>query len=229
MSWAGLVVLFKPSYLAFMGRGLLITLKIGIFAIAISFVFGTILGVLRFGGQMKTGHRPGDAVRRILAKAAAFYIEAVRNLPALLLILAARFWLRLPGEWAGVAGLALFTSAVIGEIVRGGLNGIDKGQWEAATSQGFTEVQTLGLIIVPQALKRVIPPLTSQFITVVKDTAFVGALAVVELTESGKIIFNREHNPLETFFLIAVVYFILNFSVARVSRALERRLAAQSY
>lgn len=229
MSWNGLIVLFKPTYLAFMGRGLLVTLQIGICAIAISFVFGTVLGVLRFGGQMSSGPGPGDALRRILARAAAIYIEAVRNLPALLLILAARFWLKLPGVWAGVAGLGLFTSAVIGEIVRGGLNGVDKGQWEAATSQGFTEIQTLRLIIVPQALKRVIPPLTSQFITVVKDTAFVGALAVVELTESGKIIFNREHNPLETFLLIAVVYFILNFSVARLSRALERRLATQSY
>lgn len=228
MSWAGLTVLFKPSYLAFMGKGLLVTLQVGIFAIVLSFLFGTVLGVLRFGGQMLTSGA-GGTMRRFLARAAAIYIEAIRNLPSLLLILAARFWLKLPGVWAGVAGLGLFTSAVIGEIVRGGLNGVDKGQWEAATSQGFTEVQTLRLIILPQALKRVIPPLTSQFITVIKDSAYVGALAVVELTEAGKIIFNREHNPLETFFFIAVVYFIINFSVSRLSRALERRLAAQSF
>lgn len=229
MSWAGLAVLFKPSYLLFMGKGLLVTLRVGLFAIAISFVFGTVLGVLRFGGQMQAGSGAGDALRRLLARAAAIYIEAIRNLPSLLLILAARFWLKLPGVWAGVVGLGLFTSAVIGEIVRGGLNGIDKGQWEAATSQGFTELQTLRLIILPQALKRVIPPLTSQFITVIKDSAYVGALAVVELTEAGKIIFNREHNPLETFFFIAVVYFVINFSVSRLSRALERRLATQSF
>lgn len=229
MSWAGLTVLFKPTYLIFMGRGLLVSLKIGVLAIAISFVFGTILGVLRFGGKLQAGAGAGDALRRLLARAAGIYIEAIRNLPSLLLILAARFWLKLPGEWAGVVGLGLFTSAVIGEIVRGGLNGVDKGQWEAATSQGFTEVQTLGLVILPQALKRVIPPLTSQFITVLKDTAYVGALAVVELTEAGKIIFNREHNPLETFFFIALVYFTINFSVARLSRSLERRLATQSY
>jgi putative glutamine transport system permease protein len=125
--------------------------------------------------------------------------------------------------------MSLYTAAVMGEIVRAGLNGVAKGQWEAAATQGFTYLQTLRYVILPQGLRKVIPPIVGQFITVVKDTSYAWGLGVQEITGSGTIIFAKYLNPMETFTLIAAVYFVTNFSMALAARGLERRLARRSY
>lgn len=217
MTVQGFLVLADWPVLKFLAEGLWVTLKMGFLSILISFVFGTFLGISRYSG--------GRAASRL----AAIYIETIRNLPMIQIILAARFWSKLPMFWAGTVGISLFVSAVIAEIVRGGLKAIDKGQWEAAYSQGFSYWQVMRHIVLPQALRKMIPPIVSQFITVIKDTSFVWIIGVEELTGRGVIIFSKYQNPFEMFFVIAVIYFVVNYLMSLFARRLEKRLALASY
>lgn len=217
MTLAGFARLADWLVIRFLLQGLWVTLQISFWSILISFACGTLIGIARFSGGRRAQQLAG------------LYVETIRNLPMLLIILAARFWSGLPPMWAGVAGISIFVTAIIAEIVRGGLKAVDRGQWEAAYSQGFSYVQVMRHVALPQALRKMIPPIVSQFITVIKDTSFVWMIGVEELTGRGVIIFSKYLNPFEVFFVVAVVYFVINYSVSVFARRLEKRLAAASY
>ncbi|HXM18235.1 MAG TPA: amino acid ABC transporter permease [Candidatus Tumulicola sp.] len=225
MTLRGFTVLFDPANLRFLWWGFEVTLQIAVWTIALSLAGGLVLGVARFAGE----NARGNPALRIVGILAGFYIELFRNLPMLLIMLAARFWSHLHPVPAAIAGMSLYTAAVMAEIVRAGLNGVGRSQWEASAAQGFTYLQTLRYVILPQGLRKVIPPLVGQFITVVKDTSYAWGLGVQEITGSGTIIFAKYLNPMETFTLIGLVYFVTNFSMALAARGLERRLARRTY
>lgn len=212
--------LLKPHLIQFMMKGLLVTLQIAGWAIFISFFLSIVIGVMRYSKH------------KVLAPIAGFYVEAVRNSPLLLLILFCRFASGLKPVNAGILAMTLFTTAILAEVVRGGLNSISVGQWEAAKSQGFSYGQTLRYVILPQALRKMIPPMFSQFITVIKDTSYVWVVGVEDLTGKGMIIMGQYGSTSQFFAIfafIALVYYVLCHLLSRIAQAMENRGAAQSY
>lgn len=197
--------------------GLLLTLQISGFSIVLSFGFGTVLGAMRYTGL--------PVIRHV----AATYIEVVRNLPTLLLILTSYFVLGLSAAQAATVGLTIYTSAIIAEIIRGGLNSVPEGQWEAARSQGFSFLQSMRYIILPPAIVKMIPPIVSQFVTVIKDSSFAMAIAAYELMYKGTILAAKYWRPsqiITIYLLISLVYFTINFAISLVSRRLQKNLSA---
>jgi putative glutamine transport system permease protein len=210
---------FTKPHLLFLLDGLLVTLEVALLAIVFSFIFGTILGILRY------------TKIPVLSHLAILYIETIRNIPFLLVIFFGYFGLKqldidLPITTSVIVSMTIFTSSLIAEIVRSGLNSVDKGQTEAARAQGLSYIQTLWYIIMPQGFKRTIPPMVSQFVSLIKDTSLAVAISLPELTHNAQIIYNKNFNATIPLLLtIAVIYFIVNYSLSLVSRKLEKKLS----
>jgi putative glutamine transport system permease protein len=196
--------------------GLGLTLQIAALSIVLSSVFGTVLGAMRYSGAP------------VFSQVAATYIEVVRNLPTLLLILGSYFVLGLPAVWAGTIGLTIYTSAIIAEIIRGGLNSVPEGQWEAARSQGFSFLQAMRHVVLPPALVKMIPPIVSQFVTVIKDSSFAMAIGAYELMFKGTILAAKYWRPeqiITIYVVISLIYFLINFAISSVARGMQTRLS----
>lgn len=203
---------FNQTNMLFLLNGMKLTLIIALISIALSMFFGTILAVLR---NFSNG---------IWGKFATIYIEVFRNTPLLLWILAIRFLVPIPPMYSGILSFTLFTSAVMAEILRGGINSVDKGQYEAAYSQGFSRFQILEYIVLPQSFKSCIPTFLSQSVTVIKDTAFLWAVGIEEFTGKGMIIMGSFASSAQVFLLfgaMAATYFVINFAISCSVRTIK--------
>ncbi|MDM5187122.1 amino acid ABC transporter permease [Bacillus sp. DX4.1] len=208
---------YTGDHFLFLLKGLLVTLEIAVVAILLSFIIGSVIGTLRYTKI--------PSVSPVLA----FIVEIIRNLPLLLIIFFTYFalpeaGLKLEITTAAIVALTIFEAAMISEIVRSGLLSIEKGQIEAARASGLTYVQTLRYIILPQALRRMVPPLVSQFISLLKDTSLAVVISLPELMHNAQIINGQNVNyMIPTFILVACMYFVVNYSLSLVSRRLESR------
>ncbi|MBU4539812.1 MAG: amino acid ABC transporter permease [Firmicutes bacterium] len=211
---------FTPSNVQFMAKGMALTLTLSVSVVIISIIFGTILALLR------------TYEKRFLGRLAGVYIEVFRNTPLLLWVLVCCFMIPYGSiVMRGGLALALYTSAVLAEIVRGGLNSIAEGQFEAAKSQGFTLIQTLTFIVLPQCFKRIIPSLLSQVITTIKDTSFLQVVAIPEYTRSGFVVMGRYTTTPEVFMIFSVLalgYFVVCFSLSCLVRSYQKRTETAS-
>jgi putative glutamine transport system permease protein len=208
----------EPEIWRFLWSGLLITLSMAAIAIAGSLVLGLLLATLRLSRHAA------------LRYPAAALIEGVRALPVLLFIFftffaAARARLGLSPFGAGALALTLYTAAVNAEIMRAGITSIERGQVEAARSLGLSYAQTMRFVVLPQALRRMVPPQVGQLITLLKDTSLAAVIGVTELTRRGQIIFQSEFNPLQSLFVVACIYFVVNYSLSLLSRRWEVAMA----
>ncbi|MCY1204470.1 ectoine/hydroxyectoine ABC transporter, permease protein EhuC [compost metagenome] len=186
----------------------------------VSGAFGLLIGL--FTGLCRLSNNP------TLRDLSTVYVELVRGTPLLVQIFIFYFFigtvLNLSREFAGVAALALFTGAYVGEIVRAGVQSIARGQNEAARSLGLTAGQSMRHVILPQAFKRVLPPLAGQFISLVKDTSLVSVIAITELTKSGREAITTSFSTFEIWFCVAALYLVINLPLSQIASRLERRL-----
>ncbi len=123
-----------------------------------------------------------------------------------------------------IVALTLYTTVVNAETIRAGILSLDKGQTEAARSLGLTYAQSLWLVILPQTFRRVLPPLIAQFVTLVKDTSLGAIVGLLELYHRGQILYQFNRNPMETLFVIAVIYFGVNYALGQAAQGIERRV-----
>ena len=204
-----------PTNISFILQGLGLTLYISLLSIILSTLIGTILAVMR------NGKNP------ILRWISSIYIEFVRNVPNLLWIFIIFLIFQMKSTSAGITAFTVFTSAALAEIIRGGLNGVDNGQTEAGLSQGMTNFQIFIYIVFPQAFRKMLPAIISQFVTVIKDTSLLySVIAIQELFGKSQILMGRYFEADQVFTLyalIAVIYFVINFMISTISRRLSKK------
>ncbi len=131
---------------------------------------------------------------------------------------------QVPPLWFGVAALACFAGAYVAEIVRAGIQSIHRGQTEASRSLGMTYAQCMRHVILPQAFRRIIPPLAGQFISLIKDSSLLGIIAIRELTKATREVVTTSLQPFELWFVCALLYLVLTFTLSMLLQYLERRM-----
>jgi len=199
-------------------RGLGMTAQIAFISLVTCTLLGFILGIFRSGSN--------PVLRRIIG----VYVAFVRGTPFVVQIFIIFFILP---EWgiqleafpAAILAMTIMGSAFICEIVAGGISSIPKGQWEAATSSGLTLTQQLRLVILPQAMKVILPPLVGQYVLLIKDTSVVSVIGVMELTRVGWVTVVRIPEGLMVFSLVGILYFSISYPLILLSNYLERRMA----
>jgi His/Glu/Gln/Arg/opine family amino acid ABC transporter permease subunit len=194
------------------------TLRLAIPAIVLGFALGIFIGLARLARPVW------------IRVPATIYVEFFRGVPLVMIIF--WFWfiipqlLRLPLPEYGIAltAFVVFEAAYFGEIVRAGVMSVPRGQVEAATAVGLTGIQTMRFVVLPQALRNMVPSLVTQMIVLFKDTSLASIIGYMDLTKAAQIVNNREIRPFELYLFIAVVYWICTYSMARVARRFEQRL-----
>jgi len=215
---------WKPGLLVV---GLWITLKISVMAT----IFGVLIGTM--SGMMSISDNPA------LRWTSIAYVELIRGSPLMVQILIWYFVIgtlvndllaanglgQIPAFWYGVASLACFSGAYVSEIVRAGIQAIPKGQTEAARSLGMSYAQSMRYIILPQALRQILPPLAGQFISLIKDSSLLGIIAIRELTKAAREVVTATLQPFEVYILLGLLYLVLTFTLSMYVKYLERRMA----
>lgn len=212
--------IFTASNVSFMLQGLFNTIVISLASIGLSIIFGTILALTK---TYCTGRL------RWLSWIVSAYIELFRCTPNLLWILIFRFTIQGDNVLISILAFTVFTSAVMAEIVRGGLNALPKGQFEAAQSQGFGFFATMCLIVLPQVFKMIVPALFSQCTTVIKDTSYLRGIDVHEFMRNSAVVMGQASTLQQILLLygfVLLTYFVLNFAISLVVRAYQRRIVA---
>ena len=200
--------------------GFWVTVRLVVFSFAIALTVGTLVAALRIA--------PSPWVQRL----GGVYVETFRNIPLLVLLFISFAGLRRAGvdisNWAaGIASLGLYTAAYVAEALRSGVFAVGRGQIDAGLSLGFSQVETMRRIVLPQAFRTVIPPLSSITIAMIKNSAIIGVslLALGDLLKEARIVQSRTFATDEAFFWAAVGYLLLTGTATLAFRALERRYA----
>jgi polar amino acid transport system permease protein len=216
--WRNLPFLMIQGFLGF-GQFVGGTVRLAIPAIVLGFILGIVIGLGRLAPQ------------RWIRIPATLYVEFFRGVPLVMVI----FWMwfvvpivlrrPIPEFWVALTAFVIFEAAYLGEIVRAGVQSVPRGQAEAATAVGLTGTQTMVFVILPQALKNMIPSLVTQFIVLFKDTSLASIIGFMDLTKAAQVVNNREVRPFGVCLFIAVVYWVCTYSMSRYARHVEQRLS----
>lgn len=201
--------------------GIFLTLRVTFIAYALALLIGLIIGLMR------VQHNP------FLYAFSTLYVEVIRGIPLLVILLYAGFvvspWLRdntpisLSDEWEAIIGLAFGYGAFIAEIFRAGIQSISRGQMEAARSLGMSYPQAMRYVILPQAVRVVLPPLGNDFIAMLKDSALISVLALPDLLQLGRLYVSRTFRAFEGYNTVAILYLLMTLFLSMLVRIIERR------
>ena len=195
------------------------TLRLAVPAIILGFILGIFVGL----GRLARSHWVNYP--------ATIYVEFFRGVPLVMVIF--WFWFiipvligkSLPEYSVALTAFVVFEAAYLGEIVRAGIQSVPRGQVEAAIATGLSHQRMMRYVVLPQALRNMIPALVTQFIVLLKDTSLASIIGYVDLTKAAQIVNNREIRPFELYLFIAVIYWLCSYGMSRCAQTLEQRLA----
>ncbi|NYE03291.1 polar amino acid transport system permease protein [Bacillus niacini] len=205
------------SALPILLKGLQVTLYIFLIAILLGFLIGLVIALLRL------------APLKILNWIAKIYVDAIRGTPFIVQLFFIYFginslqFISLNSTTAGIITVAINAGAYFAEIIRAGIQSIDKGQTEAARSIGFTGAQTMRYIILPQAFRRMLPTITNQSIISLKDTSLLSVIGIADLTQQGQIQASATFEAFKIWLAVGVIYFIVIYLLTLLANFVERR------
>lgn len=201
-------------------NGLGVTLEITIFAL----IIGVMLGLIAAAGMLYEGK---SWKLRAAKWISTIYVDIIRGTPLVVQLLIASFFVlsspKISPVMVAIITFGINSGAYVAEIARAGIQGVDKGQIEAGRSLGLGSLTVMKEIVLPQAIKNILPALCNELIALVKETSIVGYIAINDLTRGGAIIRSQTLDPI-TLFLVAIIYLIITTSIARLMTLLERRL-----
>ncbi|WP_075353543.1 amino acid ABC transporter permease [Desulfovibrio sp. DV] len=203
-------------------RGLGMTVAVSVGAIALGLGLGLASGLAAVSGNV------------VLSELAALYVGAFRGTPLLVQILIFYFCVgvvvRVDSPFLiGTATLGFFSGAYISEMVRAGVESVERGQWETALSSGMNHRQTLLYVILPQAARRIVPPVTGQFVSCIKDSSLLSVISLRELTKAAEVVNATTYRTFETYLPLAVLYLLLTWPLSHLTRRLEKGIRNGTY
>lgn len=199
--------------------GIKVTLLLSFLSLIAGVLLGTFLSLLKMSKY------------KLLSSISTAYIEVFRGTPMMVQIALVYFGsyvvmgMSMDGFLAALIAVSLNSAAYVAEIIRSGIQSIDKGQWEASRSLGLSNRQTMRHIILPQAIKNILPALGNEFVTLIKETAVASTIGVADLMYASKIVQSTSYQAFSPLIIVAVIYFIITFTLSRLIGALERRLS----
>lgn len=225
----------KDDRWKYITSGLGNTLKITFFSLIFAVIIGVIVAIIRYSYDKNHNNKPGNALQTIGKFLLSFangvchvYLTLIRGIPVVVQLMIIYFIIFASPDvskiFCAVVAFSLNSGAYVAEIVRGGLNSIDKGQFEAGRSLGFGYIATMWYIILPQAFKNILPALGNEAIMLLKDTSVAGYVAIQDLTKGGDIIRSRTYDAFMPLLAVAGIYLILVTILTLLLRRLERRL-----
>lgn len=200
------------KYMPLFFEGIKWTILVSLITVFLGVVFGSLLYFMRRN--------------KILKIIAVSYVEIIRGTPLFLQILIVYNVFNLPAFTACIIALSINSSAYVSEIIRAGIDAVDKGQMEAARSLGMTQFQAMKLVIVPQAIKNILPAIGNEFVAVIKESSMASVIGVNELMYAAKVVSGATYRTFEAYICVAAFYFILTFSLGRLMGYLERSMKA---
>ncbi|MGI6519209.1 MAG: amino acid ABC transporter permease [Bacillota bacterium] len=207
-----------PGIMPALMAGARMTIELAVIAVAIGLVIGSFVGIARVSGN------------RMVKIIASIYVDFIRGTPLLVQLFLVYFGLPtlirrpVPAFAAAIAAMGINSGAYVAEIVRAGIQSIDRGQTEAARSLGLTSGQTMRHIIFPQAFRRIIPPLGNEFIAMLKDSSLVSVIALEDLLRKGQVVITRTFRPFEVYTVVALIYLVMTLVISKLVSWSERKL-----
>lgn len=225
----------KDDRWKYITSGLGNTLKITVFALIFAVIIGVLVAIIRYSYDKNHPNKAGNFIQSLLQFLLAVangichvYLTIIRGVPVVVQLMIIYFIIFASPDvskiFCAVVAFSLNSGAYVAEIVRGGLNSVDKGQFEAGRSLGFGYIATMWYIILPQAFKNILPALGNEAIMLLKDTSISGYVAIQDLTKGGDIIRSRTYDAFMPLIAVALIYLILVTILTLLLRRLERRL-----